>query len=147
MDQPTEQLKKIDNTIDQNEFQIYIIDDDPAFSFMLKDYLLSEMQINSQHYSNGTEFLKKYKVNDSRKIILDYEFTSGPNGLIVLQKIKELNPLAVVIVVSGQDDLEKAIETLRSGATDYFLKTNKTVFANIHCSLKKIFEMERNKWN
>ncbi len=147
MDQPTEQLKKADSENNEKEFEIYIIDDDPAFSFMLKDYLLSEMEINSQHYSNGTEFLKKYKANDSRKIILDYEFTSGPNGLIVLQKIKELNPLAVVIVVSGQDDLEKAIETLRSGATDYFLKTNKTVFANIHCSLKKILEMEKNKWN
>ncbi|MBK9415562.1 MAG: response regulator [Bacteroidetes bacterium] len=90
---------------------------------------------------------KKYKTNDSRKIILDYEFSEGSNGLLVLQKIKELNPTAVVIVVSGQDDLEKAIDTLRNGATDYFLKTNKTVFANIHCSLKKIIEMEKNKWN
>jgi len=43
--------------------------------------------------------------------------------------------------------LEKAVETLRHGATDYFLKTNKTVFANILCSLKKINEMEKNKLN
>ncbi len=131
----------------QDEFEIYIVDDDPAFSFMLKDYILSAMEMESKHFTNGTEFLKKYKANDSRKIILDYEFSEGPNGLLVLQKIKELNPTAVVIVVSGQDDLEKAIDTLRNGATDYFLKTNKTVFANIQCSLKKIIEMEKNKWN
>ncbi len=131
----------------QDEFEIYIVDDDPAFSFMLKDYILSAMEMESKHFTNGTEFLKKYKANDSRKIILDYEFSEGPNGLLVLQKIKELNPTAVVIVVSGQDDLEKAIDTLRNGATDYFLKTNKTVFANIQCSLKKIIAMERNKWN
>lgn len=55
--------------------------------------------------------------------------------------------MAVVIIVSGQDDLEKAIDTLRNGATDYFLKTNKTVFANIQSSLKKAIEMEKNKWN
>ena len=147
MNQPVEQLKKSESNTAQDDFEIYIIDDDPAFSFMLKDYILSAMEMESKHITNGTEFLKKYKTNDSRKIILDYEFSEGPNGLLVLQKIKELNPTAVVIVVSGQDDLEKAIDTLRNGATDYFLKTNKTVFANIHCSLKKIIEMEKNKWN
>ena len=94
-----------------------------------------------------SDFLKGYRNSDSRKIILDYEFDKGPNGLEVLKKIKMINPLAVVIVVSGQDDLEKAVETLRQGATDYFVKTNKTVFANILCSLIKIKEMEKNKLN
>ncbi|MBL0033548.1 MAG: response regulator [Bacteroidetes bacterium] len=98
-----EQLKKSDSDTAQNDFEIYIVDDDPAFSFMLKDYLLSAMEMQSKHFVTGAEFLKKYKANDSRKIILDYEFSDGPNGLFVLQKIKELNPTAVVIVVSGQD--------------------------------------------
>ncbi len=127
--------------------EVTIVDDDPGFSFMLKDYLLSSAQLKSELFANGNEFLKNYRSNDNRKIILDYEFKEGPNGLIVLQKIKTLNPMAIVIIVSGQDDLEKAIETLHNGATDYFLKTNKTVFANILCSLMKINEMEKNKLN
>ena len=127
--------------------KIIIIDDDESFSFMLKDYLLTSMQLNSELFSNGNDFLIKYKSNDNRKIILDYEFKEGPNGLVVLQKIKAINPMAIVIIVSGQDDLEKAIKMLRNGATDYFIKTNKTVFANITCSLKKIGEMEKNKLN
>lgn len=131
----------------ESETEIVIVDDDPGFSFMLKDYLLSSMELNSELFSNGNNFLKNYRANDTRKIILDYEFNEGPNGLTILQKIKMLNPLAIVIIVSGQDDLEKAVETLRQGATDYFLKTNKTVFANIVCSLMKIKEMEKNKWN
>ena len=103
--------------------------------------------MNSELFSSGEDFLKKYSASDTRKIILDYEFNRGPNGLVVLQRIKALNSHATVIVVSAQDDLEKALETLRKGATDYFLKTNKTVFANILCSLIKIKEMEKNKWN
>ena len=66
---------------------------------------------------------------------------------VVLQLIKEINPLAIIIVVSAQDDLEKALETIRQGATDYFLKTNKTVFANIVSSLLKLKELEKNKLN
>ncbi|HKR07192.1 MAG TPA: response regulator [Bacteroidia bacterium] len=147
MEQPSEQPLEasIENIADNTE--IAIVDDDPGFSIMLKDYLLSSLQLDSVLFANGNEFLKNYRVNDNRKIILDYEFKEGPNGLIILQKIKTLNPMAIVIIVSGQDDLEKAIETLRNGATDYFLKTSKTVFANIVCSLQKIYKMEKNKWN
>ena len=147
MQKPVEQLKEISTNESIGESNVIIVDDDPGFSFMLKDYLLTAAEIRCELYKSGTAFLKAYKNNDTRKIILDYEFTEGPNGLEVLQKVKKLNPLAVVIVVSGQDDLEKAVETIRKGATDYFLKTNKTVFANILCSLIKIKEMEKNKLN
>jgi DNA-binding NtrC family response regulator len=147
MPQPTEKAKQASVDTKMGNSEIAIVDDDPGFSFMLKDYLLSSGDLNSDLFKSGDDFLKNYNSGDNRKIILDYEFNEGPNGLVVLQRIKTLNPMAVVIVVSGQDDLEKAIETLRKGAIDYFLKTNKTVFANILCSLMKIKEMEKNKWN
>ena len=147
MPQPFEQPLKVNIENVMSNSEIVIVDDDPGFSFMLKDYLLSSVQFKSELFSNGNEFLKNYQSSDARKIILDYEFKEGPNGLTILQKIKVQNPMAIVIIVSGQDDLEKAIETLHHGATDYFLKTNKTVFANILCSLIKINELEKNKWN
>ena len=147
MSQPIEQPSKINPETGADKSEVIIIDDDQSFSFMLKDYLQSTLDIKSELFSNGNDFLSKYKSNDGRKIILDYEFDVGPNGLVVLQLIKEINPLAIIIVVSAQDDLEKALETIRQGATDYFLKTNKTVFANIVSSLLKLKELEKNKLN
>jgi len=147
MQQPTEKEKQFKIDEASGDTDVIIVDDDPAFSFMLKDYLLSAVDYDSTLYTSGNQFLNDYRAGETRKIILDYEFNEGPNGLAVLKKIKTVNPLAVVIIVSGQDDLEKAVETLRHGATDYFLKTNKTVFANIACSLMKLKEMEKNKWN
>ncbi|MBK9415563.1 MAG: hypothetical protein IPN61_19455 [Bacteroidetes bacterium] len=61
MNQPVEQLKKSESNTAQDDFEIYIIDDDPAFSFMLKDYLLSAMEMQSKHFSTGAEFLKNIK--------------------------------------------------------------------------------------
>jgi len=146
MSQPGYQLEEI---IDQAtvDTEIVIVDDDPVFSMMLQDYLLSSENLKCELFLNGNDFLKNYKANDVRKIILDYEFREGPDGLFILEKIKALNPLASVIIVSAQDNLEKAVETLRKGATDYFVKTNKTVFANVLCSLLKLREMEKNKLN
>ena len=145
--QYTEQPKEVVFDESENDMDIAIVDDDPGFSFMLKDYLYSNAQWKCGLYSHGEDFLKTYSSSDSRRIILDYDFVDGPQGIEILQRIKAINPMSVVIMVSAQDDLEKAVETLRFGATDYFLKTNKTVFANVACSLQKIVEMERNKWN
>lgn len=126
---------------------IAIVDDDLSFGFMLKEYLYSQAELDAEQFYSGEDFLKQYKSKDDRKIILDYDFGNGLDGLMVLQKIKSINPTAFVIMVSSKDDLETALETIRKGAVDYFLKSNKTVFANIHCSLMKILEMEKNKWN
>lgn len=146
MSQPDYQLQEtIENTSIDTE--IVIIDDDMVFSSMLQDYLLSAEHLKSETFSNGNDFLKNYKSNDERKIILDYEFDKGPDGLMILEKIVKINPMAKVIIVSAQDNLEKAVETLRKGASDYFVKTNKTVFANVLCSLKKLRELEKLKLN
>jgi len=147
MDELTEQPRKKEIDTPEDQADIAIIDDDPGFSFMLKDYLYTSGQFNAELFSTGEEFLKDYHQKNNCKIILDFDFQNGLNGLGILQKIKDINPSAIVIMVSSQDDLETAIETIRKGAIDYFLKTNKTVFANIYCSLKKIYEMERNRWN
>jgi DNA-binding NtrC family response regulator len=142
-----EKLKKIEPAQDQDKFDIAIIDDDFSFCVLLKDYLYSNAELEACVFSSGENFLQEYKSKDNRIIILDYDFGKGLNGLSVLQKIKSINPNARVIMVSSLDDLEAALEIIRNGAVDYFLKTNKTVFANIHCSLMKILEMERNRWN
>ena len=146
MGQPVEEARESALAEAQETIDVAIIDDDPLFSLMLQDYLLTS-DMRAELFNNGTVFLEKYKKNDIRKIILDYEFSEGPDGLSILQKIKAVNPMANVIIVSGQDDLEKAVEILRKGASDYFLKTNNTVFANILCSLIKIREIEKNRLN
>ncbi len=147
MKQPVEKLQEVSIDALDGTSEVIIVDDDPVFTFMLQDYLLTSGELRSEIFDNGTKFLDNYKSNDVRKIILDYEFSEGPDGLAVLREIKKINPMAWVIIVSGQDDLEKAVETIRMGATDYFLKTNKTVMANILCSIVKLREIEKSRLN
>ena len=147
MSQPIEDPRKIDLLEGISDIHIAIVDDDLLFGFMLKDYLLETAEWNSEIFATGDAFLEKYKSTDPRIIILDYEFSEGPNGLDILRKIKLKNPMARVIMVSGLDNLEKAVETIRNGAVDYFLKFNTTVFANILCSLNKLRDLERQKLN
>ena len=130
-------------------YPIAIVDDNQSFSLILSDYLLDECNLHSKKYTNGNDFLSEYKAGDDRIIILDYDFgkDNGPNGLVILKRIKEINPIARVIMVSGQDNLEVAIETMRQGAVDYFIKTNKTVFPTIVCSILKLIDLEKMRLN
>jgi DNA-binding NtrC family response regulator len=58
-------------------------------------------------------------------ITLDYSLADG-NGKDVLMKIKNSNPNIPVIVISGQEDITTAIELLKLGASDYFIKDDNT---------------------
>lgn len=144
-----EQLKLQSLETITGETQVVIIDDDPAFSIMLKDYLIGACDFNAELFDDGEAFLEHYRPDDRRIIILDYYFANkqSMDGLSVLRKIKAINIHATVIMVSVQDNIELAIDTMRNGATDYFLKSNQTVFANVVSSIIKTLRLEKFKLN
>jgi len=65
--------------------------------------------------------------NDSYDVILlDMNFskdiTSGKEGFHWLEQILEIDPDAVVVLITAYGDVEMAVRALRSGATDFVLK-------------------------
>jgi DNA-binding NarL/FixJ family response regulator len=55
--------------------------------------------------------------------VLDLESPpAGLDGLIQLRELKTRDPLLPVVVLAGQDGIEKAVEAIRLGADDYLLK-------------------------
>jgi two-component system response regulator HydG len=59
-------------------------------------------------------------------ILLDMNFTddttSGKEGFHWLKQIKEIDPKAVVILITAFGDVEMAVKALKEGATDFILK-------------------------
>jgi DNA-binding NtrC family response regulator len=54
-------------------------------------------------------------------IFLDYSMELF-NGLEVLKKIKRFNPDIYVVFLSGQENIETAVSSLKYGAFDYIVK-------------------------
>lgn len=99
---------------------IYLVEDDHYFC-QLMQAMLNSIGYKKQHYFNKTdEFLQALPGNPDI-IFLDY-YIDDLNGLEVLKKIKQYNPEAIVIFISGQEDLNVAINTLKHGAFDYLMK-------------------------
>ena len=75
-------------------------------------------------------------------ILLDMNFredtTSGKEGFFWLKQIREIDPQAVVILITAFGDVEMAVQALKEGATDFILKPwqNEKLIATLSSALK-----------
>ena len=71
-------------------------------------------------FQNGTDCLNNL-IEYPNIIFLDHKMDTL-NGFEVLKKIKRFDPNINVVMVSGQDDLQIALNALKYGAFDYIVK-------------------------
>lgn len=75
-------------------------------------------------------------------ILLDMNFTkdvsSGKEGFYWLEKILEINPSAVVVLITAYGDEQTAVQAIKSGATDFVLKPweNEKLLATISSAMQ-----------
>ena len=100
--------------------RILVIDDDFDICHLLKKFL-QKNGYETEYALNGQEGIQLLKKESFNLILCDYKLPDS-NGIEILQKIKILNPLAAVIIITGYSDVKTAVETLRHGAFDYVTK-------------------------
>jgi DNA-binding NtrC family response regulator len=95
------------------------------------------------HTEKNPENIPAILKNESYDLILlDMNFsrdaTSGKEGFHWLNKIIEIDPLAVVIFITGYGDIELAVQGIKEGATNFILKPwdNKKLLGTITANLK-----------
>lgn len=119
---------------------IFLVDDDKTFLKSLEYHLQRKLKpnIKIKSFVSGEECLRSIDEKPDI-VVLDYllnsNFPDAMNGMQVLQKINKINPEAAVIMVSGQEKMEIAIDTLKNGAYDYVLK-NQNVLLKIQTVIK-----------
>jgi two-component system response regulator PilR (NtrC family) len=105
--------------MDQKEI-IHIIDDEPIIYEVLQDLLTSE-GYEVEISTNGEEALEKYEAQDFDLTLLDL-LMPGIDGIEVLNRLKKMNPFAVVIIITAYASIESAIKAMKMGAFDYIQK-------------------------
>jgi two-component system response regulator HydG len=105
--------------------KVLIVDDDEdvlkAARLFLKKY------VTSIHTEKDPENIPSLLVNNTYDVILlDMNFsrdvTSGQEGLYWLSRILEIDPSAVVIMITAFGDVNLAVTAVKQGATDFILK-------------------------
>jgi CheY-like chemotaxis protein len=123
---------------------IFVVDDDPFITnLVVKRFSPEGYKVEAFNY--GEDCLKAMNKKPDL-IVLDYYFTkSGENvmnGMAVFDKIKEINPNVLVIMLSGQEKGEIVLELARKGIDDYVIKDNNLI-DNLNSAIKELFGRER----
>jgi DNA-binding NtrC family response regulator len=102
------------------QFRIFLVDDD-LFNLTLMSGHLSRLGYTAlTTMLNGTECVNRL-TEKPEVVFLDHAM-EGLNGFEVLKKIKRFDPNIYVVMVSGQDSMKMAVDSLKYGAFDYIIK-------------------------
>jgi two-component system response regulator AtoC len=99
---------------------IFVVEDEPANAQVLDLWVSKRWGYKCRLFETGEECLEN--LHESPDLVLLDLMLPGMNGEEILGKIKGHNPEIPVIILSAQDDVERAVQTLRLGATDYYGK-------------------------
>lgn len=134
----------------QRSFKIALIDDDPAMTEMLRDFVSTKYPAASiSIYKTGEEsFNGIFEQPDA--IVLDYHLDSvnpaAMNGLQILKRLKEMYSDVPIIFLSAEEKPEIAVNTIKYGAYDYIVK-NENAFHRLEIVLTNILthgELKKN---
>jgi DNA-binding response OmpR family regulator len=104
------------------ELHILNLEDDPLDTNLIQANLAeSEIGCELLRVQDRSAFVAALEEGDFDLILADHSLP-GFDGLSALRVARELRPEVPFVFVSGTLDEETAIESLKSGATDYVLK-------------------------
>jgi len=100
--------------------QILVVDDDEAIRWTLREALQS-WSFGAVEAGSVAEALKHFKAELPAAVLLDIDLPDG-SGLDVLREIKREHPEAIVIMITGNVQIDNTISALRGGAYDFIAK-------------------------
>ena len=100
--------------------KILVADDDETLCYVLKEQLLEKNFEVDVAYNSNMVF-ESFRRNSYDIIFLDLNMPTQ-SGLETLSGIKENFPSLSVIILTGENDAQSAVECMKAGAFDYIIK-------------------------
>jgi DNA-binding NtrC family response regulator len=129
----------------KNKIKIFLVDDDVVFLKSLQIDFLESADFTIETFATG-ELCMDYLIHTPDIIILDYLLDgidpTAMNGIETLDKIKAYNPDIPVVMLSGQDKIEVAIDCMHHLAFDYVVKSE-TAFIRLQKIITTIFKYKK----
>ena len=135
-----------ENIMLENVRFMFIIDDDLVQTEMIKDYLVERYIFELKMFENGEDAMPHIEKLKPEIVVLDYHLSANnadaKNGVEILKEIKQKSPETKVIMFSGQDNINIALDSMRNGAYDYIIK-GETAFNKMENTVNRLGEMHK----
>ena len=120
---------------------IFVIEDNQLYLQLLTDYFKRNPKLSFTSFHSGDACVERLD-EEPDIIILDYFLESqyedkGKNSLEILRTINKQSPDVPIIVLSGKENIEIAVDSLQYGAYDYIVK-NDNAFMRLENAIMNI---------
>jgi FixJ family two-component response regulator len=109
--------------VEEQSERVLLVDDDKSFRLFLLDFL-EDLGFNVLEADDGEAGVRVFHEQKPEAVLVDLRMPAM-DGLEVLDVIVTERPEIPVIIISGEGDMEDAIQSLRRGAWDYVIKSPK----------------------
>lgn len=126
---------------DASDGRVLVVDDNRDVLTALR-LLLKEHVARVHTATDPSSLPSLLRDNDYDTILLDMNFqqdaSSGREGFEWLDKIQEIDPQAVVLMITAYGDVEKAVRAMKAGAADFIVKpwTDPELVASVQAAIK-----------
>ncbi len=106
------------------DIRILIIEDDEDHAFLEEDILTEELDCSVEIVASKGALTESHVLN-AQVILLDFNLPDA-TGNDVLRYIRSISDVPVLII-TGNDQLNTAVDTLKGGATDFLIKSPQSI--------------------
>ncbi len=127
------------------KIKLYLVDDDAVFLKSLEIDFMSSLFFEIHCFSSGEDCLAAMD-GQPDIVVLDYMLDGinpiAMNGIQTLDGIKKINKDIPVIMLSGQDKIDVAVNCMHHKAYDYVVKSE-TAFMRIERNIANILKNKK----
>ncbi len=123
-----------------DKLKIFIVDDDQFYLNIFSQYLSNLGVTDVALFDNGLDALNK--LHDQPQVVFLDHNMDDITGYEVLKKIKRYNPDIYVVMITAQEDIKTAVDSLKHGAFDYIQKGQHDE-ERVKAVLEKILEIKK----
>lgn len=117
-----------------------LIIDDEKFTLELFEYELKAQGFDVTTASSGSDGINRLKEKDFDVVLTDLNMPDI-SGIEMVKHSRSIRPFTEILVVTGDDSSERAVEAIREGAFDYILKP--VDFDKLFTSVRNAVESKR----
>jgi DNA-binding NtrC family response regulator len=104
---------------------IFVVIESPIYNNLVVGFLKSRRYKNLMSFNSGKDCLAHLNLNPDI-FVCSYSM-DDMNGLELMKKVKSTLPETDFFFLSGQNDVEVAVNIIKQGASDYIVKNDKAL--------------------
>lgn len=122
-------------------YLIYVVEDNKVYNQLVTGFLKKKGYNNVKSFQSGGELIKSLNKTELPDIVIQDYFMQDLNGIEVLKRIKKMSPRTEFIFLTGNEDVNVAINSIKYGAFDYIIKDD-VALDKVNDKIDKIIKLK-----